>query len=125
MPHSLFWVFKLNRLDRLIVVLYKLGPPDKPGYFLTEYLSCYLIDIPNFQSNTHMFFCRLSETEKDSSILPGIQLQNVVHLCFLFFFFLSLLSHPNTQARYVIPILETEPEFDNFSLLLLFINSQD
>ena len=37
MSHSLFWVFKLNRLDRLIVVLYNLGPPDKPGY-LTEYL---------------------------------------------------------------------------------------
>jgi len=53
MPHSLFWVFKLNRLDRFIGVLYELGPPDKPGY-LTEYLSCYLIDIPNFQSNTHI-----------------------------------------------------------------------
>lgn len=62
-----------------------------------------------------MFFCRLFKTEKDSSLLPGIQLQNVVHLWFFFF----LLSHPNTQARYVIPILETEPEFDNFSLLLL------
>lgn len=37
-------------------------------------------------------------------------------ICDFFFF---LLSHPNTQARYVIPILETEPEFDNFSLLLL------
>lgn len=32
MPRSLFWVFKLNRLDKLIVVLYELGPPDKPDY---------------------------------------------------------------------------------------------
>ena len=37
MPCSLFWVFKLNRLDRLRVVLYELGPPDKADY-LTEYL---------------------------------------------------------------------------------------
>ena len=31
-----------------------------------------------------MFFCRLSKAEKDSFILPGIQLQNVVHLWFFF-----------------------------------------
>ena len=40
-------------------------------------------------------------------------------ICDFFFLSFSLLSHPNTQARYVIPILETEPEFDNFSLFLL------
>ena len=62
-----------------------------------------------------MFFCRLSKAEKDSFILPGIQLQNVVHLWF--FFSSSLLSHPNTQARYAIPVFDRE--FDSFSLLLL------